>query len=106
MSRDTFPRLRLEEDGAATGAGPDLDHEIDRRIFRHDEASNAAPYSSTYEASLLLEYELSRYGWMMDVASRGPFWVKLERGEECVTASGDTVELALCRAALKAVEAA
>jgi hypothetical protein len=104
--RDTFPRLRIEDDATLAAAGPDLDHEINRRIFRHDGASDAAPYSSTYEASLLLEYELSRYGWMMDVANRGPFWVKLERGEECVTASGDTIELALCRAALKAVEAA
>lgn len=104
--RHTFPRLRMNDDGARVAAGPDLDHEIDRRIFRHEDGSDAAPYSSTYEASLLLEYQLSRSGWLMDVVNRGPYWVKLERGAACVTASGETVELALCRAALKAVDAA
>ena len=102
--RTTFPRLRIEDDGDRVAAGPDLDHEIDRRIFRHEDGSDAAPYSSAYEASLLLEYELSRSGWMLDIANQGPYWVKLERGETCVTASGETIELALCRAALKAVE--
>lgn len=104
--RTTFPRLRIEDDDDRDAAGRDLDLEIDRRIFRHEQTGSAAPYSSRYEASLLLEYELSRNGWLMDVANRGPYWVKLERGEECVTASGDTIELALCRAALKAVDAA
>jgi len=103
--RATFPRLRAEEDGDRVAAGPDLDHEIDRRIFRHENGSDAAPYSSRYEASLMLEYALSRSGWMMDVANQGPYWVKLERGDQCVTASGDTIELALCRAALKAAGA-
>ncbi|HZH39404.1 MAG TPA: hypothetical protein VFD85_00245 [Gemmatimonadales bacterium] len=102
--RSTFPRLRIEDDGDRVAAGPDLDLEIDRRIFRHEDGSDAAPYSSMYEASLMLEYELARSGWMMDVASRGPYWVKLERGQDVVTASGDTVELALCRAALKVTE--
>jgi len=102
--RTTFPRLRIEEDGDRVAAGPDLDNEIDRRIFRHETGSDAAPYSSRYEAGLMLEYELARSGWMMDVASRGPYWVKLERGAQCVTASGETIELALCRAALKATE--
>lgn len=102
--RDTFPRLRIE-DVDPMGAGPDLDHEIDRRVFQHEDI-DAAPYSSGYEASLMLEYALSRSGWLMHVANKGPFWVKLERGDECVTASAETVELALCRAALKAVQAA
>ncbi|HEX4560466.1 MAG TPA: hypothetical protein VH113_01425 [Gemmatimonadales bacterium] len=104
--RATFPRLRIEDDGDRAAAGPDLDLEINRRIFRHEDGSGAAPYSSAYEASLMLEYQLARFGWMMDVANQGPYWVKLERGDQCVTAAGDTVELALCRAALKAVEAA
>ena len=104
--RNTFPRLRANDDGARVAAGPDLDHEIDRRIFRHEAESDAAPYSSRYEAGLLLEYELSRSGWLMNVVNAGPYWVKLERGTDCVTASGETVELALCRAALRAVDAA
>ena len=104
--RTTFPRLRMEDLGDRVAAGPDLDHEIDRRVFRHEDGNDAAPYSSRYEASLVLEYQLSRSGWLMDVANQGPFWVKLERGDKCITASGDTVELALCRAALKAVDAA
>ncbi|HYK11364.1 MAG TPA: hypothetical protein VEV39_11235 [Gemmatimonadales bacterium] len=104
--RHTFPRLRFDEDEIIEPAGPALDHEIDRRVFQHEDAGDAAPYSSGYEASLLLEYALSRSGWLMDFASEGPYWVKLERGDECVTATGETVELALCRAALKAVQAA
>ncbi|HWH03563.1 MAG TPA: hypothetical protein VN719_00480 [Gemmatimonadales bacterium] len=103
--RTTFPRLRVDDEDRPA-PGPDLDVEIDRRIFRHEDPADPEPYSSAYEASLLLEYALSRSGWMMDVANKGPYWVKLERGGECVMASGDTVELALCRAALKAVDAA
>lgn len=106
MTRSTFPRLRAEDLGDRVAAGPDLDHEIDRRVFRHEDGGDAAPYSSRYEASLVLEYQLARAGWLMGVANQGPFWVKLERGDECVAASGETVELALCRAALKAVDAA
>jgi len=104
--RTTFPRLRMDDDGDRLAPGPDLDHEIDRRVFRHEDPVEPEPYSSGYEASLMLEYALSRSGWMMDVANKGPYWVKLERGDKCVMASGETVELALCRAALKAVEAA
>ena len=105
--RATAPRLRLAtDDGDRVAAGPALDHEIDRRIFRHGGGSDAAPYSSQYEAGLRLEYQLSRAGWRMELANAGPYWVTLERGGQAITASGDTVELALCRAALKAFEAA
>ena len=100
--RNTTPRIRPTDDGDRVAAGPDLDLEIDRLIFRHEDGGDAAPYSSTYEAGLLLEYQLSRAGWRLDFGTRGPFWVRLERGPEAIFATGETVELALCRAALKA----
>jgi|SRR4029077_18294669 len=99
--RITTSRIRPTDDGDRVAAGPDLDLEIDRRIFRHEDGGDAAPYSSTYEGGLLLEYQLSRSGWRLDVGTRGPFWVRLERGPEAIVATGDTIELALCRAALK-----
>lgn len=98
--RFSASRLRTD-DGTRVAAGPTLDHEIDRRIFRHEDGGDAAPYSSKYEAGLLLEYKLARSGWLLDIKSQGPFSVRLERGGQAVEASGDTVELALCRAALK-----
>jgi len=104
--RITTSRIRPTDDGDRVAAGPDLDLEIDRRIFRHEDGGDAAPYSSTYEGSLLLEYKLSRAGWRLNFGTQGPFWVRLERGQEAVVATGETIELALCRAALKAAPAA
>lgn len=105
--RATAPRLRLAiDDGGRIPAGPALDREIDRRIFRREGADDGARYSSEYEAGLRLEYQLSRAGWRMELGNAGPYWVTLERGGQAITASGETVELALCRAALKAVDAA
>jgi hypothetical protein len=87
----------------SSAAGAALDREIERRVLRHDDVSAVTPYSSAYEAGLILEYQLAREGWRLKVESTGPFRVRLERGSETVTALGDTVELALCRAALRTV---
>ena len=41
--RITTSRIRPTDDGDRVAAGPDLDLEIDRRIFRHEDGGDAAP---------------------------------------------------------------
>jgi hypothetical protein len=53
----------------------------------------------------VLQAELTRLGWTITETERGarPARIRLDRMEQTVEASGETFELALCRAALNAV---
>ncbi len=61
-------------------------------------------YSTRIAANLVLQAELHRRGWVLNrvYANAGRETVKLDRGGVTVEGAGETFELALCRAALRA----
>jgi hypothetical protein len=84
-------------------AGRDLDMKIERAVFGQPSPVVPAYYSTGFSAGLGLQSELMRLGWTITEAERGrPARIRLDRQGESIEASGETFQLALCRAALKA----
>ena len=92
-------------------AGPDLDRELQTRIFGADHANSVPPFSSRdWTALALAELVAERTCWRYQLGEQDGLWTAIwfERGSSrrrvaaMVTARANTRALALCRALLKA----
>ncbi|MEO8191512.1 MAG: hypothetical protein ABI682_14315 [Acidobacteriota bacterium] len=98
-------------------SGPELDREIERRVFSRAPARAVPPFSTEdWTATALLELVLRRTGWKCDLTEQDGTWsamwieypgVSSAAGSRSkilsmITASAPTRALAICRALLKA----
>jgi len=101
--------------GAPPSPGPDLDREIERRVFGRESSRPAPPFSTEdWTASTMAELVARRTGWTFDVMRQDGVWsaMWIERPQasagpkrrvlSLVTATAPTRPLAICRALLRA----
>jgi len=95
--------------------GPDLDREIERRVFGRTSNRPAPPFSTQdWNAQALAELVSRETGWWFDVCERDGVWSAMwieppvgaatrpRRILSLITATGDTRAAATCRALLRA----
>jgi hypothetical protein len=95
--------------------GPELDREIELRVFGHRSTRPAPPFSTEdWNAQALAELVSRQTGWWFDVCEREGRWsamwieppvgaaVKPRRILSLITATADTRAAAICRALLRA----
>ena len=95
--------------------GPDLDREIERRVFGRSSNRPAPPFSTNdWNAQSLAELVSRQTGWWFDVCEGEGVWsamwieppvgaaTKPRRILSLITATGDTKAAAICRALLRA----
>lgn len=96
-------------------AGPDLDREIEQRVFGRQSSRPAPPFSTEdWTASTMAELVARQTGWTFDVMRQDGVWsaMWIERPQasagpkrrvlSLVTATAPTRPLAICRALLRA----
>lgn len=98
-------------------AGPELDREIERRVFGRAPARAVPPFSTQdWTASALAQLVSKQTGWSFDVSERVGIWSAIwiehppasrdtsgrQRILSLITAAAPTRPLAICRAILKA----
>ncbi|MDQ6893479.1 MAG: hypothetical protein M3167_12465 [Acidobacteriota bacterium] len=105
----------LTRPAEALEPGPELDREIERRVFGRNSTHSAPPFSTQDgNAEGLAELVSGQTGWWFDVSEREGTWsamwieppvgsgAKPRRILSLITATGDTRAAAICRALLRA----
>ncbi|HYK41706.1 MAG TPA: hypothetical protein VE007_04895 [Thermoanaerobaculia bacterium] len=95
--------------------GPELDREIERRVFGRASTRQVPPFSTEdWNAQALAELVSRETGWWFDVSERDGLWsamwieppagaaTKPRRILSLITATADTRAAAICRALLRA----
>jgi hypothetical protein len=108
-------RLWRRQDFASSGAGPELDREIARRVLGRPATEDPPPLSTDDAAATALADRLAaRSGWWFEVTHRrgvwSAMWIEPPRGAaerprrilSLITATGPTPALAICRSLLRA----